>query len=205
VVRRTAVHRTLEALTKGFLLAFWNFRTEGLGNVPVRGGTILACMHQSLLDPPLIRVSLKRPTGFVARSTLFRSRLFAAAIRYLGALSFDREGVGSKGMREVLEVLRGGDALILFPEGTRSRDGGIGALKPGVALLARRSGVPVVPVGIAGTFECWPRHRKLPRPGRVRIVYGEPVTYGERQGRGEILEDLKNRLTGLAERARSMA
>lgn len=94
--------------------------------------------------------------------------------------------------------------MIFFPEGTRSPDGELKALRPGIALLAKQAGVPVVPVAVEGTYACWPRRRKLFRPGRVRIVYGEPVVYGRKDRRNEILEDLTRRIAELAGRARQM-
>ena len=101
--------------------------------------------------------------------------------------------------------LRDGAALIFFPEGTRSKDGNIGKLRAGIALLARMSRVPVVPVAVEGTFQCWPRHRKIFRPGRVRVVYGEPVVYGRGTKRDEVLADLGERLYALRKRAIEMA
>jgi 1-acyl-sn-glycerol-3-phosphate acyltransferase len=78
-------------------------------------------------------------------------------------------------MKETLRRLRNRGIVALFPEGTRSRDGELGPLKPGIAVLVSRAGVPVVPAGIAGTFEVWPRSRLLPVPHPVRIHYGPPI------------------------------
>ena len=142
--------------------------------------------------------------GYVARSTLFRNRWFAKLISYLGAMAFDRESGGAGELKGVIDALDEGHALIFFPEGTRTSDGEIQSLKPGIALLARRADVPVVPVAIEGTFQCWPRHRKLFRPGRVRIVYGEPVTYDRKMKKNELLEDLGGRLKALRDRALAM-
>lgn len=138
----------------------------------------------------------------MARKTLFRNPIFGAMISGLGAVQLDRDATTPAGLREVVELLKAGAALVFFPEGTRSRDGEIARLRPGVALLARRSGVPVVPVAVEGTFRCWPRSRRFPRPGRIRVVYGEPVTYdGDRAG---ILADLETRLRALQQEARAM-
>jgi 1-acyl-sn-glycerol-3-phosphate acyltransferase len=197
--------RFLEGLSRAIVLAFFDYRAEGAGNVPRRGGAILASTHQSHLDPILLTAALTRRVGYVARSTLFRNRLFGWLIRTLGSISFDREGGGTAELRAIVSALRSGRALIFFPEGTRSPDGEIGPLRPGIALLARRSGVPVVPVAVEGTHRCWPKGRRLFRPGRVRIVYGEPVTYSENMTKEEVLADLDSRLHALSGRARSMA
>ena len=78
-------------------------------------------------------------------------------------------------MKETLRRLRNGGIVTLFPEGTRSLDGELGPLKPGIAVLVARAGVPVVPAGIAGTFEAWPRSRLFPRPHPIRVHYGPPI------------------------------
>ncbi len=108
-------------------------------------------------------------------------------------------------MRGILETLDRGEAVIVFPEGTRTKDGEIGRLKAGIGLLAKRAGAPVVPAAVDGAFQCWPRHRKIFRPGRIRIQYGEPVTYGSESKRSEVLLDLGARLRALHERAKVMA
>jgi 1-acyl-sn-glycerol-3-phosphate acyltransferase len=200
---KSAVYRLLEWVTRTLLLAFFDYRSVGRGNVPREGGTILACTHQSHLDPVLVVAPVDRVVKFVARSTLFANRGFALLIGTLGAMAFDRDEGGAGELRGVLRALGAGDALVFFPEGTRSPDGEIGPLKPGVALLASRSGVPVVPVALSGTYQCWPRWRKVFRPGRVRVVYGEPVRYDRGMDRDEVLRDLDRRIRAAWDAARS--
>jgi 1-acyl-sn-glycerol-3-phosphate acyltransferase len=93
----------------------------------------------------------------------------------VGGFPIQREGMGASGMKETLRRLRKGGVVSLFPEGTRSRDGELGPLKSGIAVLVTRAGVPVVPVGLAGTFEAWPRFRLLPWLRPLRIHYGRPI------------------------------
>jgi 1-acyl-sn-glycerol-3-phosphate acyltransferase len=204
-VRKRPLYRLLGTLARIFLLSFWDYRAEGTGHVPEKGGAILAACHQSHLDPVVITVALRRPVGYVARQTLFRNAFFGHLIHWLGAIPFDRDETGSGEMRGIVRMLCSGAAMIFFPEGTRTPDGEIGPLKPGIALLARRSGVPVIPVAVQGAYECWPRHRKLFRPGRIRIVFGPPVMYGPKSKRTEVLNDISERLHVLSDRAREMA
>jgi 1-acyl-sn-glycerol-3-phosphate acyltransferase len=119
--------------------------------------------------------------NYVARSTLFLPVL-GRLISSVGGFPIQREGMGSAGLKETLKRLRRGGIVILFPEGTRSVDGRVGPLKPGIAVLAARAKVPVVPAGVAGTFEAWPRHRVLPRTHPIRIVFGPAIRPEELAG-----------------------
>jgi 1-acyl-sn-glycerol-3-phosphate acyltransferase len=148
---------------------------------------------------------MERTLGFVARRSLFENAAFGCLIRALGARPLERSKSGGREVKGIIALLEKGEAMLFFPEGTRSPDGEMHELKSGIALLARRAGVPVVPVAIDGTFGCWPRQRKLPRPGRIRIVVGEPVRYGPRTRKGEILSDLTARMGALKARARELA
>ncbi len=96
-------------------------------------------------------------------------------------LPIARDAPATAVMRDALAAMGRGELVGLFPEGTRTRNGGVGDLKPGFVTLARRGKLPVYPVGIAGAFECLPRSRRLPipGPGRVRVVFGTPIEPAE--------------------------
>ncbi len=149
-------------------------RATGRGNLPRTGGMLLVSNHASFLDVFALGGTSPRPLNYVARSTLFLPVL-GSMIRSVGGFPIKREGMGAEGLKETLRRLKNGGAVILFPEGTRSHDGSIGPLKPGIAGLAARVKAPVVPAGLAGTFESWPRGRIVPRPHAVRVHYGEPI------------------------------
>ena len=156
------------------LAAFGGWRASGRHNMPATGAVLLVANHLSFLDVLLLGIPLQRPLNFVARSTLFVPVL-GFLIRSLGAFPIQREGMGASGLKETLRRLRSGGIVTLFPEGTRSRDGQLAPLKSGIAVLVSRAGVPVVPAGIAGTFEAWPRSRLFPFPRPIRIHYGPPI------------------------------
>jgi len=158
-----------------------HWRATGHRNVPASGGVLLVCNHVSFLDVIFLGIPLRRPLNYVARSTLFVPVL-GWLIRSLGGFPIQREGIGASGMKETMRRLRAGGIVALFPEGTRSRDGQLGPLKPGIAALAARVGVPVVPAGLAGMFDIWPRSRLLPVPHPVRIHYGPPILPDELAG-----------------------
>src|SRR5439155_2031754 len=127
-------------------------------NVSRSGGAILVSNHLSHLDVFALGLSFPRPLNYVARSTLFFPPL-GALIRSVGGFPIQREGMGAQGLKETLRRLRAGGIVTLFPEGTRSRDGELGPLKSGIAVLASRARVPIIPAALAGTFEAWPRSR----------------------------------------------
>jgi 1-acyl-sn-glycerol-3-phosphate acyltransferase len=160
------------------LLAFplYRIRVSGLENLPQSGGALLLANHQSHLDPPLIGMMIPRPISYVARETLFRNRAFGAFMRSVGAFPLDREGTGIGGLKETLRRLRRGEIVLLFPEGTRSRDGELQPLKPGFSALAQRADVPIVVLGIDGTYAALPRDAKLPRPARLALRFAPPIS-----------------------------
>lgn len=158
---------------------FWSVRAYGGHRVPADGGVLLAANHQSYLDPMLIGIGTRRQLHFIARRTLFRFAPFAWTIRALHAHPIDR-GRGDIGaIRVVLENLRAGHPVVIFPEGTRTRTGRLGEPKEGFARIAARAGVPIVPVLVEGSRRLWPPHKPLPVPGRVNIIFGSPVVPSE--------------------------
>lgn len=151
------------------------FRVAGAGQVPRLGGGLLCANHQSYLDPVLIGAASPRRLTFLARQSLFRFAPFAMLIRFYGAVPIQRDGMSISGIKETLRRLRAEEMVLVFPEGTRTTDGELGPLKPGIAALARRAEVPLIPIGIDGPFDAWPRTRRYPRPARIAVQFGEPI------------------------------
>ncbi|QDT17344.1 1-acyl-sn-glycerol-3-phosphate acyltransferase [Alienimonas californiensis] len=152
-------------------------RAAGTERLRGEGGGLLLANHQSFLDPIVLGLPLERSITFLARDSLFRLPGFGRYLRAMKTLPIARDAPATAVMRAALAAIERGELVGLFPEGTRTADGSLGPLKPGFVTLARRSGRPVYPVGIAGAFECLPRSRKLPipGPGRVRVVFGAPI------------------------------
>ena len=157
-----------------FILGFDVRVRRPLHAVP-SGGFVLASNHQSYLDPPLLGACLERPVSFMARDTLFRNPVFGGLIRRVGAFPVRRDGIGKDGLKEAVRRLKGGSAVVVFVEGTRTRDGRVGEVRDGAGLLSRLAGVPVVPAAVDGAWRAWPRGRALPRPGRIRTAFGDPI------------------------------
>ncbi len=162
-------------LTKSFLSTYLDFRVEGAWHIPREGGVLLVSNHQSHLDPPIMGSITRRPVHFMARRTLTQSRFMQFVFWFCGIVPVERDGRDLKSFRAALDLLREGDVVGLFPEGTRTHDGRVGPFKRGSELLARKAGVPIVPIGISGAFQVWPRSRRLPRRGNVRVTVGRPI------------------------------
>jgi len=188
-----------------FCWVFFRIRASGLENIPRTGPFILASNHQSYLDPVFCGVYIKRQLCFLARKSLFTNPFFGALIRSLGAIPVRRGQADISAIKVVIEELKRGNPVCLYPEGTRTSDGRIAPVKPGLGLLCRRTGAPIVPVVIDGAFECWPRHRKLFRPGKVRVCYGQPISANQAAQLGDrkLAEMLINRLRQMQQQLRA--
>ncbi len=182
----------------------WSYRCAGRDHLLRTGPALLVSNHQSSLDPFLVGLCARRPLAYIARHNLFENRLMAFGLREYRTMPIDRD-MGKDGLQLVFDALAKGEAVTVFAEGQRTHDGALQPLKPGIALLAKRAGVPIVPCAIVGAFEAWPRRRFLPRfaplflpksPGCIAVVFGEAVPAGHYRSwtRAAILEDLQARL-----------
>jgi 1-acyl-sn-glycerol-3-phosphate acyltransferase len=156
---------------------YFRWRVFGAENVPLQGGVILASNHASYLDPPLVGSGLKRDINYLARESLFRFPVMGTVLRSWNSVPVDREGGGAKGLKTILDRLLAGGGIILFPEGTRTKDGNLLPARSGIGLTVIKSTAPVVPVRVFGTYEAYGRHHKFPRPHRVAVKYGKPMNF----------------------------
>ena len=138
-------------IVKLLLLLLTRYRVRGRDNIPGQGPLIVVANHLNLIDPPLLGVSLGRRASFMAKEELFRSKLASYFMGSLGAFPVSKGRLDRKALRRAMQVLADGLILVIFPEGMRSRGGRLRAALPGAALIALRSGVPIIPVGITGT------------------------------------------------------
>ena len=158
---------------------YFRWRVFNAERVPLKGPVILAANHASFLDPPLVGSGVEREINYLARESLFRFPGIGAYLRALNSVPVDREGGGAKGLKAILDRLLAGGGIVLFPEGTRTRDGQLQPARSGIGLTVIKSEAPVVPVRVFGTFEAYGRHVKIPRPHRVVVKYGQPMWFKE--------------------------
>jgi 1-acyl-sn-glycerol-3-phosphate acyltransferase len=164
---------------RGAVHVLWSayFRpiVTGTQHVPSSGPFIISPVHRSNVDFAFAIYVTRRKTFFMAKDNLWHSRLLGAFIGSMGAFPVHR-GAADRGALDAAEsVLRAGEPLVLFPEGTRKEGATIGELLEGASFLAARTGAPIVPIGIAGTDLAMPRGAKVPRPKQVQLVIGPQV------------------------------
>jgi 1-acyl-sn-glycerol-3-phosphate acyltransferase len=164
-------------MCKVFCRICFRLPVYGRENIPATGPVILAGNHQSFLDPVFCGIATSRRLVYMARDTLFQFGPFGWLLRSINVIPLSRDKADITTMRAIIDRLKQGEAVCLYPEGTRTTDGRIASFKPGFGLLCRRSHATVVPVLVEGAFECWPRHKKLFRIGsRVVIRFGQPLS-----------------------------
>lgn len=174
----------------------FRLRHSGYENVPDSGAMLLVSNHQSHLDPGFVGCGVRRHLFFLARRTLFDPPLFGPLIRAVNAVPVDRDGSALGGIKESLRLLKQGEGLVIFPEGTRTPDGRLQTMRSGFVALARKTGATIVPASIVGAFEAWPRKRRFPRPHRVRVHYGPPIRPEEFAAYSDeaLLEEVQRRI-----------
>jgi 1-acyl-sn-glycerol-3-phosphate acyltransferase len=163
------------AICMAFGCTYFAGGVEGREKLPARGPYIVAPVHRTYADWLIDARITRRRLRFIVKEEVWKSRFFGALVGLLGGFPVHRGGADREALRRCLEVLQGGEPLVLFPEGTRRSGPDVTDITDGAAYLALRAGVPIVPVGIGGAERLMPRGAPLPRPGRIRLVIGEPI------------------------------
>ncbi|NUP59135.1 MAG: 1-acyl-sn-glycerol-3-phosphate acyltransferase [Pseudarthrobacter sp.] len=165
---------------------------KGLDNIPAHGAAIIASNHLSFSDSIFMPLMVHRPVVFLAKAEYFtgtgiKGRLTAAFFRLTNQLPMDRSGgaASAASLNAGMEVLNHGGLLGIYPEGTRSPDARLYRGKVGVARLALRAGVPVIPVAMIGTDKVQPIGKRLPNIRRIGMVFGEPMDFSQYRDQAE--------------------
>lgn len=170
-------YRTILFLARAFLTIVYKHRVYGRENFSP-GGAIIASNHASFLDPPIAAISSPEEVHFLARESLFKSKLFGALIRALNSHPVKGDGTDVAVFKLIATLLKEGKKVILFPEGTRESSDKLEEIKPGMALLISRTGTFVQPLYIHGTFNVWNRFQKYPKlSGKTASIFGKPIRY----------------------------
>ena len=173
--QRPRLHRLARLLLRPLFLLYFRMRSEGLANLPRDGRFLIAPNHVSMLDWAFITYFLPRVVRFLVDHSFYDVPVLGLGLRVNGAIPIRTGQPDARALRLAHAVLAADEPLIVFPEGAISRTGRPLPAQPGIISLAARTGTPIVPVAVRGAFEAFPRWRRIPRPGRVTVVFGRPL------------------------------
>jgi len=165
------------SLSKVIAKTFFNYRVIGAENMIEEGPCIIAANHCSYLDPPLVGVACKRAIHYLARKSLLDVPILGPILPELNVIPVDQKNADRSALMGAIRVVKNGGAVLIFPEGSRSPDGQLQPAQPGIGMIAAKTGAPVVPVRITGSYEAFPRGRALPRRAKVTATVGPPIVF----------------------------
>ncbi len=188
-------YRLLRVFVRFVMLVYFRLVPKFNSDIPFDIPIVVAVNHQSYLDPVLVGSSMPRKLRYMARTTLFKNRLFAWLIRKLGAIPIEREGPALAGLKQAVAILETNSALLIFPDSTRTTDGSIGEFQSGFVWLAQKTGAAIVPVVLHGADKALHRKAKFPRPRRVKLTVLDPIPASSLTPReGESASSCRDRL-----------
>jgi 1-acyl-sn-glycerol-3-phosphate acyltransferase len=169
-------YRIVRSLVCWFTQAFTRMHIDGREHLPATGAYILAPVHRSYVDTPIVACVTSRRIRFMGKQEMWKYPRLGWLFSALGAFPVNRGTADREALARSIKVLEGGEPLVLFPEGERKDGPRIHPLFDGAAYVAARAGVQIVPVGIGGSVRVMPRHAKMIHPKKVHVVIGEPIT-----------------------------
>jgi 1-acyl-sn-glycerol-3-phosphate acyltransferase len=169
------LYRVCRAAVVGICRTYWRATYEGLEHVPAEGAYVLAPVHRSFIDFGLVAGLSTRRIRYMGKDSLWKVGWFGRFITALGAFPVHRGSADREALRRCIDVIGGGEPLVLFPEGTRRTGPVVQELYEGASYIAVRTGVPIVPVGIGGSERALPKGKRLPRPVKVHVIVGPPL------------------------------
>jgi 1-acyl-sn-glycerol-3-phosphate acyltransferase len=170
------LYHVLRTIAVGISRVYLPGHVVGRENLPAKGAYLLAPVHRSYVDWLIVaRVTRRRRLRYIAKAGIWKSKFVGRLLEACGCFPVNRSGADREALERCRAVLNGGEPLVMFPEGTRRSGPVVEDLREGVAYLAVRAGVPVVPVGIGGSERAMPRGSSIPRPRRVEVVIGKPI------------------------------
>ncbi len=165
------------SLSKAIAKTFFNYRVIGAENMIEEGPCIIAANHCSYLDPPLVGVACKRAIHYLARKSLLEIPVLGPILPQLNVIPVDQKNADRSALMGAIRVVRNGGAVLIFPEGTRSLDGRLQPAQPGIGMIVAKTGAPVIPVKISGSFDAFPRGSSRLRPHPVTVSVGSVLRF----------------------------
>jgi 1-acyl-sn-glycerol-3-phosphate acyltransferase len=203
-----ALYYFVRYVVVGFCKVFWRESVEGREHIPKHGPFILSPVHRSNIDSPLVAAVTRRRLRYMGKQEMWKYKASAAFFDAMGGFPVNRGAADREAIRKCMEVLEGGEPLVLFPEGTRRSGPIVDEMFEGAAYLSTKTGAPIVPVGIGGSEPAMPKGAKFIKPVKVHLVIGpplypEPTTNGKAPRRAvhELNERLKAELQRLFDEA----
>jgi 1-acyl-sn-glycerol-3-phosphate acyltransferase len=185
------------SLSKAIAKTFFNYRVIGAENMIEEGPCIIAANHCSYLDPPLVGVACKRAIHYLARKSLLDVPILGPILPELNVIPVDQKNADRSALMGAIRVVKNGGAVLIFPEGSRSPDGQLQPAQPGIGMIAAKTGAPVVPMRVFGSYEALPKDCSLPRCNPIALVIGKPLRFSvgepEIEGR-EIYGEISKRV-----------
>ncbi len=163
----------------------FDYRVIGRENIPHEGGVILAMNHESFLDPPLAGIACDREIYYLARKSLLQWPILGRLFPKMNVVPVDEKGGDMSALKTVIRLVKDGNGTVIFPEGTRSRDGKLQPAQSGLGLIVSKTRVPVVPMRIFGAFEAFPAHARKLHLSPITIVIGKPMFFAPEDIAGE--------------------
>ena len=167
------------SLSKAIAKTFFNYRVIGAENMIEEGPCIIAANHCSYLDPPLVGVACQRAIHYLARKSLLDIPVLGPILPQLNVIPVDQKNADRSALMGAIRVVKNGGAVLIFPEGSRSWDGDLQPAQPGIGMIVAKTGAPVVPVRVFGTFETYPRGATLPRLSSIKVAIGKRLTFSD--------------------------
>lgn len=202
------VYRSVRRTIMTVLYPYFRVQRRGREHLDIEGPVIVAPVHRSNLDTPLLSGMSRRRLRALSKESLFSNRLFGAFLAALGAFPVRRGVADREAMREAIKMLEAGEQMVVFPEGTRQTGTQVGEVFDGMSYLASRTGAAIVPVGISGTEAAMSTGTRLPRPVRVAMVAGPPIRPPEgrmtRPQMSRFSEMVRERLQEVFDEARAL-
>ncbi|MEI6492756.1 MAG: lysophospholipid acyltransferase family protein [Verrucomicrobiota bacterium] len=164
-------------LAKLLARVFFRMRVVHPERMIERGPLILAVNHASFFDPPLAGICSRRGVYYLARKSLLKWPFFGPLFPAMNVIPVERDGNDISALREVIKKIREGNGVVLFPEGTRSKDGNIQPARAGIGFVIAKTGAPVLPMRIFGAYDAFPKNSKRLHFARITVVIGEPLFF----------------------------